>query len=79
MLIADVNIFVGAHRSVITEHEDYRRWLEDQLVGDETFGVSELVLSAFIRLVTNHRVFRCRHRWTKHWHSAMRFVDHRQR
>jgi toxin-antitoxin system PIN domain toxin len=57
MLIADVNVFVGAHRSVIKEHHDYRRWLEDRLVGDETFGVSELVLSAFTRLVTNHRIF----------------------
>jgi uncharacterized protein len=57
MLIADVNVFVGAHRSVITEHDEYRRWLTGCLTGPEIFGVSELVLSAFLRLVTNHRIF----------------------
>jgi toxin-antitoxin system PIN domain toxin len=31
--------------------------LETRLTGQETFGVSELVLAAFIRLVTNHRIF----------------------
>lgn len=57
MLIADVNVFVGAHRRVIDAHDDYRHWLERHLHGPEVFGVSELVLSAFLRLVTNHRVF----------------------
>jgi len=57
MLIADVNVFVGAHRSVMEAHHDYREWLEHHLDGPEAFGASELVLSAFLRLVTNHRVF----------------------
>lgn len=57
MLIADVNVFVGAYRTVVPDHEGYRQWLEQRLVGPETFGVSELVLSAFLRLVTNHRIF----------------------
>ena len=57
MLIADVNVFVGAHRSVIKDHPTYVSWLEDRLAGNEAFGVSELVLSAFVRLVTNHRIF----------------------
>ena len=45
MLIADVNVFVGAHRTVVGAHHDYR--LEHHLEGPEAFGVSELVLSAF--------------------------------
>lgn len=57
MLIADVNVFVGAHRSVITDHLAYSRWLSGCLSGNEVFGVSELVLSAFLRVVTNHRIF----------------------
>jgi len=57
MLIADVNLFVGAHRTVVADHQQYRHWLETRLIGPETFGVSELVLSAFIQLVTNHRIF----------------------
>jgi toxin-antitoxin system PIN domain toxin len=57
MLIADVNVFVGAHRPEIDRHDDYRVWLERRLTGPEIFGVSELVLSAFLRLTTNHRIF----------------------
>jgi toxin-antitoxin system PIN domain toxin len=57
MLIADVNVFVGAHRAEINRHDDYRVWLERRLIGPEVFGVSELVLSAFLRLTTNHRIF----------------------
>ena len=57
MLIADVNVFVGAHRVDIAGHDDHLNWLERSLTGAEAFGVSELVLSAFLRLVTNHRIF----------------------
>ena len=58
MLLADVNAFVYAHRPESTRHGDYRGWLEAVLAGPEPFGVSELVLSSFMRIVTNHRVFR---------------------
>ena len=57
MLIADVNVFVGAHREEIDRHDDYRNWLARSLTGPELFGVSELVLSAFLRLTTNYRIF----------------------
>lgn len=33
------------------------RWLESKLSGTEPLGVSELVLSAFVRIVTNYRAF----------------------
>ena len=41
----------------IDHHDVYLAWLERRLAGPEAFGVSELVLSAFLRLVTNHRIF----------------------
>jgi len=40
-----------------TAHEAYREWLEVAVEGDEAFGVSELVLSGFVRVVTHPRVF----------------------
>lgn len=57
MLIADVNVFINARRRDARNHGEYRQWLERRLAGPEVFGVSELVLSAFIRIVTNHRLF----------------------
>jgi toxin-antitoxin system PIN domain toxin len=57
MLLADVNVYLYAHRRESDRHDDYRSWLEDRLSGPEPFGVSELVLSSFVRIVTNRRVY----------------------
>lgn len=57
MLIADVNVFVSAHRRADPRHVHMRRWLDGSLDGAEPFGASDLVLSAFLRIVTNHRSF----------------------
>ena len=56
--LADVNPFIYAHRPESLRHDEYRQWLTDSLQGPEPFGVSELVLSGFLRVVTNHRVYR---------------------
>ena len=58
MLLADVNAFIYAHRNESPQVEAHRAWLKRALEGDEPFGVSELVLSSFVRIVTNHRVYR---------------------
>ncbi|MHB8392990.1 MAG: PIN domain-containing protein [Candidatus Dormibacteria bacterium] len=57
MLSADVNLFAYAHRTDTARHQEYREWLEERLSGAEPFGVSEMVLSSFMRVVTNHRIF----------------------
>jgi uncharacterized protein len=57
MLLADVNVLVYAHRPESRQHEEYRAWLSAGLSGPEPFGVSELVLSGFLRIVTHHRVY----------------------
>jgi uncharacterized protein len=58
MLLLDVNICVYALHEGSVDHEAYRRWVSEVLIGDEPVGMSELVLSGVIRLVTNHRIFR---------------------
>ena len=58
MLLADVNAYIYAHRPESPRADEHRAWLEQALTGPEPFGVSELVLSAFLRIVTNHRVYR---------------------
>jgi len=58
MLIADVNIFVYAHREDAEDHERYREWLTSVLERDEPFGVSDIVLSGFIRVATNPRAWK---------------------
>ena len=47
-----------AHRKDVTDHIRYRAWLEDLLASGQSFGIVDLVLSGFIRIVTHPRIFR---------------------
>lgn len=58
MLIPDVNVLIYAHREDLPEHEKYAAWLLGCVKADEPFGMSELVLFGFIRIVTNKRAFK---------------------
>ena len=58
MLLSDVNVLIYAHRSESPEHPAYARWLTNLANGHEPFGVSELVLSSVVRIVTNPRIFK---------------------
>jgi len=57
MILTDVNVLVYAHRSDAQGHDAYRKWLEDVINSDQAYGVSDLVLSGFLRVVTHPRVF----------------------
>ena len=48
---------VHAFREAAPDHERYRAWLQAAFAADEPVGVSELVLSGFVRVVTHPRVF----------------------
>ena len=59
MKLCDVNVLVYAHRSDSTpDHEEYAKWLIEMVTGPEAFGISETVLSNFVRVVTNPRIFK---------------------
>jgi toxin-antitoxin system PIN domain toxin len=55
--LLDVNVLIYAHRADALGHREHRQWLDDLLQGNEPFGVSDLVLSGFLRIVTHTRVF----------------------
>lgn len=57
MILPDVNVLVYAHRSDADRHEEYRAWLEEAIAGPGPFGLSDLVLSGFLRIVTHPRIF----------------------
>lgn len=56
-MLIDVNVLVYAHRTDSPEHAAYRTWLEDTVTHAAGYGLADLVLSGFIRVVTNPRVF----------------------
>ena len=58
MILPDVNVLVYAYMEDVPDHPRYRGWLDDLVNGREPFGISDLVLSGFLRVVTHRRVFR---------------------
>jgi toxin-antitoxin system PIN domain toxin len=58
VLLIDVNVIVYAHREDAVDHPRYRQWLTGLIGGDAAYGLADLVLSGFVRVVTHPRVFR---------------------
>jgi toxin-antitoxin system PIN domain toxin len=57
MLMPDVNVLVYAHRADETVHAAYEEWLAGVVDGAQPFALSVLVAVAFVRIVTNARVY----------------------
>lgn len=57
MILVDANILIYAHVDSIPQHRPAREWLDKQLNGHASVGLPWLSLLAFLRLVTNPRVF----------------------
>ena len=58
MILPDVNVLVYAYREEAEGHGDHRRWLESAINADSAFGLSDLVISGFLRVVTHPRMSR---------------------
>ncbi len=46
-----------AHAERAPRHGEYHDWLQGMVTGASSYGMSDLVLSGFLRVVTNPRVF----------------------
>ena len=58
MILPDVNVLVYAHRRDTPGHLGWLGWLESEINSDSAFGLSDLVVSGFVRIVTHPKVFR---------------------
>lgn len=54
--LPDVNVLVYAYSPDADLHDECRRWLEDLVNSGTAFGLSELVCSSVVRVVTNAHV-----------------------
>jgi toxin-antitoxin system PIN domain toxin len=57
VVLPDVNVLVYAHRKDTAHHDEARRWVEAMIRSERAYGMSELVVAGFIRVVTHPRVF----------------------
>ena len=58
MRLVDVNVLVYSFREDAPGHRAYRQWVHAMVTSGEPYGVSDQVLSGFLRVVTHPRVFR---------------------
>lgn len=58
MILPDVNILVYSFREDAPDHRSFREWLQGVVDSEAPYGLSEIVLSGFLRVVTHPRVFR---------------------
>lgn len=56
MISPDVNVLVHAWWAESPEHARARTWLEEAVAAPEVLGVSELVLSGAVRILTHPRI-----------------------
>ncbi len=58
MLLPDVNVLVYAHiEDSAADHGEYAAWVTRMATEPEPFALSVLVVSGFVRVVTNPRIF----------------------
>lgn len=57
MILVDANLLLYAVNRDLPQHDSARRWLEAAFSGGEHVGLPWVVVLAFLRLVTNPRVF----------------------
>ena len=57
MILLDVNVLVNAFREDSPQHSVIRNYLDDLVNSDSSFGLSDLVLSGFLRITTHPKIF----------------------
>jgi uncharacterized protein len=57
VILVDANLLVYAHVRDVPQHEAARIWLDQQLAGPAAVGLPWASLLAFLRVVSNPRIF----------------------
>ncbi len=76
MLLPDVNVLIGAHRSDSTLHAPCRDWLRSVYAGEEAFGLCAPVLVGLVRILTHPRVFDPPDTHEQAWSFVRSLVSH---
>ncbi len=56
MIVPDINLLVYAYRQEVEEHGAAKEWWERLLNGSERVGLSWVVISGFVRVITHRSV-----------------------
>ena len=75
MILIDANLLIYAHVSTFSQHERARNWLDNQLNGVAPVGLPWPSLLAFLRLVTNPRLFDSPASITDAWEQVIAWLN----
>jgi toxin-antitoxin system PIN domain toxin len=70
VIVIDANILIYAHVQSFAQSKSARDWLDQQLNGSTRVGLPWVSLMAFLRLVTNPRVFERPEPMTDAWRQV---------
>ena len=76
MILVDANLLVYAHVLDMPEHPKARAWLDARINGSGRVGLPWSSLIAFLRLVTNPRVFPRAESLDEAWAQVTQWLDH---
>jgi uncharacterized protein len=74
VILVDANLLIYAHVDGFPQHERARDWLDQQLNGTAPVGLPWPSLLAFLRLVTNPRVFDRPERMADAWSQVLEWL-----
>lgn len=75
MILVDANLLVYAHVKDFDQHERARSWLDAQFGGGARVGLPWASLLAFLRLVTNPRIFDRPESTAAAWQQVEEWLD----
>jgi toxin-antitoxin system PIN domain toxin len=75
LILVDANLLLYAHVTSFPQHEPARQWLDERLNGAAPVGLPWPTLLAFVRLVSNPRVFEQPESVTDAWSQVEAWLD----
>jgi uncharacterized protein len=75
LILVDANLLIYASVESMPQHDVSRRWLEERLGGSTKVGLPWPSLLAFLRIVTNSRLFQPATRMSSAWQRVEQWLD----
>mgnify|MGYP003577740731 CR=1 FL=1 len=75
MILVDANLLIYAHVTSFQQHASANAWLNSELNGSTRIGLPWHSLLAFLRLVTNPRIFQSPESMAKAWKQVEEWLD----
>lgn len=75
MILLDANLLIYSHVASFRQHASARAWLDAQLAAGGRVGMPWTSLLAFLRIVTNPRVFERPEPMTDAWRQVLAWLD----